>query len=43
MFRLRKDMLDKDLVVKIATINELNKSSFKEWFEVGTKRGLLYP
>lgn len=37
MFRLRKDMPDKDLVVKIATIEELKKNGFKEWFEVGNK------
>ncbi len=30
-------MPDKDLVVKIATIDELKKSSFKEWFEVGNR------
>jgi hypothetical protein len=35
MFRLRKDRPDKGLVVKIATINELKKSGFKGWFEVG--------
>ncbi|VVB91894.1 Type IV secretion-system coupling protein DNA-binding domain protein [uncultured archaeon] len=35
MFRLRKEKEDKDLVVKIATIDELKKSDFKEWFEVG--------
>ncbi len=34
MFRLRKDMPNKDLVVKIATIDELKKNGFKEWFEV---------
>ncbi|VVB84955.1 Type IV secretion-system coupling protein DNA-binding domain protein [uncultured archaeon] len=37
MFRLRKDRPDKDLVVRIATIDELKKSGFKEWFEVGNK------
>ncbi len=37
MFRLRKDKPDKDLVVKIATIDELKKTSFKDWFEVGNK------
>ncbi len=37
MFRLRKDKPDKDLVVKIATIDELKKNGFKEWFEVGNK------
>ena len=35
MVRLRKDKPDKDLVVKIATIDELKQSNFKEWFEVG--------
>ncbi len=35
MFRLRKEKPDKDLVVKIATIDELKQSNFKEWFEVG--------
>jgi hypothetical protein len=33
MFRLRKP--DKDLIVKIATIDELKQSKFKEWFEAG--------
>ncbi len=28
-------MPDKDLVVKIATIDELKKNDFKDWFEVG--------
>ncbi len=37
MFRLRKDKPDKALTVKIATIDELKKSSFKDWFEVGNK------
>lgn len=37
MFRLREDRPDKDLVVKIATIDELKKNSFKEWFEVGNR------
>lgn len=35
MFRLRKDRLDKDLLVRIATVDELKKNGFKEWFEVG--------
>ncbi len=35
MFRLRKEKPDKDLVVKIATIDELKQSNFKEWFEAG--------
>lgn len=34
MFRLRKETPDKDLVVKIATIDELKESGFGEWFEV---------
>lgn len=37
MFRLRKDKPDKDLTVKIATIDELKKNGFKDWFEVGNK------
>ncbi len=37
MFRLRKDKPDKDLVVKIATIDELKKNGFKGWFEVGNR------
>jgi hypothetical protein len=37
MFRLRKEKPDKDLVVKIATIDELKKSGFKDWFEVRNK------
>ncbi len=37
MFRLRKDVPDKDLIVRIATIDELKKNGFKEWFEVGNK------
>jgi hypothetical protein len=32
--KLRKDKPDKDLVVKIATVDELKKNGFKEWFEV---------
>jgi Type IV secretion-system coupling protein DNA-binding domain len=35
MFRLRKERQDKNLVIKIATIDELKQSNFKEWFEVG--------
>ncbi len=35
MFRLRKDVPDKNLTVKIATIDELKKNGFNEWFEVG--------
>ncbi len=34
MFRLRKEKPDKELMVKIATVDELKKSGFKEWFEV---------
>ncbi len=37
IFRLRKDVPGRDLVVKIATIDELKESGFKEWFEVGNK------
>lgn len=37
MFRLRKEKPNKDLVVKIATIDELKKSGFKDWFEVGNR------
>jgi hypothetical protein len=35
MFRLRKEKPDKDLMVKVATIDELKQSKFKDWFEVG--------
>jgi hypothetical protein len=35
VFQPRKDKPDKDLVVKIATIDELKKSGFKKRFEVG--------
>jgi hypothetical protein len=34
MFRLRKEKPDKDLTVKIASIDELKQSQFKDWFEV---------
>jgi hypothetical protein len=37
MFRLRKEKLDKELMVEIATIDELKKNGFKEWFEMGNK------
>ncbi len=37
MFRLRKEREDKDLMVKIASIDELKKNNFKEWFEVGNQ------
>jgi hypothetical protein len=33
-FRLRNEKLDKDLKIKIACIDELKQSGFKEWFEV---------
>ncbi len=29
--------LDKDLVVKIATIDELKQRRFQDWFEVGNR------
>ncbi len=32
-----EDKPDKDLTVKIATIDELKKNGFKDWFEVGNK------
>jgi hypothetical protein len=34
LFRLRKEKPDKNLNVKIATIDELKRSKFKDWFEV---------
>ncbi len=34
MFRLRKEKPDDNLMVKIATIDELKQCNFKEWFEV---------
>jgi len=34
MFRLRKEKPDKNLTVKIASIDELKQSGFREWFEV---------
>lgn len=34
MFWIRKDKPGKDLLVKIAAIDELKQSNFKEWFEV---------
>ena len=37
MFRLRKEKPDKNLKVKIASIDELKQSGFKEWFEVRNK------
>jgi len=33
-FRLRKEKPGKDLTVKIATIDELKQSKFRNWFEV---------
>jgi hypothetical protein len=34
LFRLRKEKPERDLKVKIASINELKESEFKDWFEV---------
>lgn len=34
MFRLKKEELDKELSVRIASIDELRRSNFKEWFEI---------
>jgi hypothetical protein len=34
MFRLRKEKADKDLMVRIATIDELKENKFKVWYEV---------
>jgi hypothetical protein len=34
LFRLRKERLERDLKVKIASINELKESKFKNWFEI---------
>jgi hypothetical protein len=34
MFRLRKERPERNLKVKIASINELKESEFKQWFEV---------
>ncbi len=36
LFRLRKEKPDKDLNVKIVTIDERKQSQFKGWFEVKT-------
>jgi hypothetical protein len=36
MFRLRKEKSERNLKVKIASINELKESNFKNWFEVKT-------
>ena len=37
MFRLRKEKPNKELKVKIASIDELKQSKFKDWFEVRNK------
>jgi hypothetical protein len=34
IFRLREEKPEKDLTVKIATVDELKQSGFKYWFEV---------
>jgi len=34
MFRLRKEKPDQGLTVKIASIDELKQTQFKNWFEV---------
>ncbi|MBS7633291.1 hypothetical protein KEJ15_06720 [Candidatus Bathyarchaeota archaeon] len=34
LFRLRKETMGRDLKIKIANINELGRSKFKEWFEL---------
>jgi hypothetical protein len=34
LFRLRKEKPNANLKVKIASINELKESEFKDWFEV---------
>jgi len=34
LFRLRKDKSDKELIVKIGTIDELKKNGFNSWFEI---------
>ncbi|MEM2292788.1 MAG: hypothetical protein QXX41_05885, partial [Nitrososphaerota archaeon] len=34
MFRLKKEKPDKVLNLRIASINELETSKFKEWFEI---------
>jgi len=34
LFRLRREKPERDLKVKIASINELEESEFKDWFEV---------
>jgi hypothetical protein len=40
LFRLRKERLERDLKVKIASINELKESEFKNWFEIKTARNV---
>jgi hypothetical protein len=37
MFRLRKEKPNKELKVKIASIDELKQSKFKDWFGVRNK------
>jgi len=37
MFRLRKERPNKKLRVRIASIDELERSKFKEWFEIKNK------
>jgi hypothetical protein len=34
---MKKEKLEKDFKLKIATINELKKDGFKSWFEVKLK------
>ena len=34
MFGLRKEKPDKELVVKIADVDEFGRNKFKSWFEV---------
>jgi hypothetical protein len=34
LFRLRKEKLERNLRVKVATIDELKKSGFEDWFEI---------
>jgi hypothetical protein len=37
MFRLRKERPERNLKVKVASINELKESEFEDWFEVKNK------
>ncbi|MEM0171813.1 MAG: hypothetical protein QXP36_01775 [Conexivisphaerales archaeon] len=37
IFRLKKEKPNKDLKVKIASIEDLKRSEFKEWFEVKSR------